>query len=102
MGKGEGFAELEWGILTEMGNLDANRVMVVTTVHDCQVYDGGASEPWKGLTEAQRGDAERHGSALLGRRGRALLQLGDHVLAQLDVSPARRGELIDAERRSAD
>lgn len=32
----------------------------------------------------------------------AALQLGDHVLAQLDVSPARRGELIDAERRSAD
>lgn len=32
----------------------------------------------------------------------AALQLGDHVLAQLDVSPALRGELIDAERRSAD
>lgn len=32
----------------------------------------------------------------------AALQLGDHVLAQLDVSPARRAELIDAERRSAD
>ena len=32
----------------------------------------------------------------------AALQLGDHVLARLDVSPARRGELIDAERRSAD
>ena len=55
VGKGEGFAELEWGILTEMGNLDATRVMVVTTVHDCQVYDGGASEPWRGLMEAQRG-----------------------------------------------
>ena len=55
VGKGEGFAELEWGILTEMGNLDADRVMVVTTVHDCQVYDGGVSEPWKGLAEAQRG-----------------------------------------------
>ncbi len=32
----------------------------------------------------------------------AALQLGDHVLAQLDVSPTRRDELIDAERRSAD
>jgi 5-formyltetrahydrofolate cyclo-ligase len=53
VGKGEGFAELEWGILTEMGNLDPRRVMVVTTVHDCQVYDGGIGEPWRGLMEAQ-------------------------------------------------
>ena len=39
VGKGEGFAELEWGILTEMGNLDARSVRVVTSVHDAQVVD---------------------------------------------------------------
>ena len=27
--------------------------MVVTTVHDCQVYDGGIGEPWRVLMEAQ-------------------------------------------------
>lgn len=32
----------------------------------------------------------------------AALQLGDHVLAQLEVSSVLRSELIDAERRSAD
>lgn len=50
VGKGEGFAELEWGILTQQGNLDANKVLVVTTVHDCQVLDEtGDKEPWKVL-----------------------------------------------------
>jgi len=39
VGKGEGFAELEWGILSLQGQLDAARVPVVTTVHDCQVVD---------------------------------------------------------------
>jgi len=39
VGKGEGFAELEWGILTEMRNLDPNRTLVVTTVHDLQVVN---------------------------------------------------------------
>ncbi len=61
VGKGEGFAELEWGILTEMGNLDADGVMVVTTVHDCQVYDGGFGEPWRGLTEEARRGRRRAG-----------------------------------------
>ena len=37
MGKGEGFAELEWGILSLMGNLDPATTLVVTTVHDVQV-----------------------------------------------------------------
>ena len=37
VGKGEGFAELEWGILSLQGNLDAQKTLVVTTVHDCQV-----------------------------------------------------------------
>lgn len=52
VGKGEGFAELEWGILTQQGNLDSNKVLVVTTVHDCQVLDEtGAEEPWTSLLE---------------------------------------------------
>ena len=38
-GKGEGFAELEWGILSLMGNLDPASCPVVTSVHDCQVVD---------------------------------------------------------------
>jgi 5-formyltetrahydrofolate cyclo-ligase len=37
VGKGEGFAELEWGILSLQGNLDAAKTLVVTTVHDEQV-----------------------------------------------------------------
>jgi len=53
VGKGEGFAELEWGILSEQGNLDASKVLVVTSVHDCQVFDGGAEEPWKSLMAQQ-------------------------------------------------
>jgi len=39
VGKGEGFAELEWGILSLQGNLDAAKTLVVTTVHDCQVVN---------------------------------------------------------------
>ena len=39
VGKGEGFAELEWGILSGQGNLDPETTLVVTTVHDCQVVD---------------------------------------------------------------
>ena len=39
VGKGEGFAELEWGILSAQGNLDAANCPVVTTCHDCQVVD---------------------------------------------------------------
>ena len=44
VGKGEGFAELEWGILSEMGNLDAAKTLVVTTVHDVQVVDDMPAE----------------------------------------------------------
>ena len=33
VGKGEGFAELEWGILSLQGNLDASKCLVATTVH---------------------------------------------------------------------
>eukprot|EP00980_Cylindrotheca_fusiformis_P007980 scaffold1697_cov120-Cylindrotheca_fusiformis.AAC.62 len=39
VGKGEGFAELEWGILSEQGNLDADTTLVVTTVHDEQIVN---------------------------------------------------------------
>ena len=39
VGKGEGFAELEWGILSLQGNLDAANTLVVTTVHDEQVVN---------------------------------------------------------------
>ena len=39
VGKGEGFAELEWGILSLQGNLDPSKTFVVTTVHDEQVVD---------------------------------------------------------------
>ncbi len=38
LGKGEGYAELEWGILAECGKVDEN-TPVVTTVHDVQVID---------------------------------------------------------------
>jgi 5-formyltetrahydrofolate cyclo-ligase len=49
VGKGEGFAELEWGILSAQGNLDPETCLVVTTVHDCQVIDNVEDMPedWK-------------------------------------------------------
>jgi len=39
VGKGEGFAELEWGILSLQGNLNADTTLVVTTVHDSQIVN---------------------------------------------------------------
>lgn len=39
VGKGEGFAELEWGILSAQGNLDPETTLVVTTVHDEQIVN---------------------------------------------------------------
>lgn len=39
VGKGEGFAELEWGILTLQGNINASWTPVVTTVHEEQIVD---------------------------------------------------------------
>jgi 5-formyltetrahydrofolate cyclo-ligase len=49
VGKGEGFAELEWGILSLQGNLDPESCLVVTTVHDCQVIDnvGDMPDDWR-------------------------------------------------------
>ncbi|GAX73690.1 hypothetical protein CEUSTIGMA_g1141.t1 [Chlamydomonas eustigma] len=38
LGKGEGFAELEYGMLRWMGAVDES-TLVVTTVHDCQVLE---------------------------------------------------------------
>ena len=36
IGKGEGFADLEYAMMASMGAVDENTV-IVTTVHDCQV-----------------------------------------------------------------
>jgi 5-formyltetrahydrofolate cyclo-ligase len=36
IGKGEGYSEIEYGILYERGLLDGN-VKILTTVHDCQI-----------------------------------------------------------------
>ncbi|OYT27158.1 MAG: 5-formyltetrahydrofolate cyclo-ligase [Thermoprotei archaeon ex4572_64] len=38
LGKGEGFAEIEWGILSELGKVN-EETPVVTTVHDLQVIN---------------------------------------------------------------
>ncbi|KAG2443222.1 hypothetical protein HYH02_009295 [Chlamydomonas schloesseri] len=48
LGKGEGFAELEYGILRYMGAIDEH-TLVVTTVHDCQVLEPGAIDVSKML-----------------------------------------------------
>jgi len=36
LGKGLGYAEIEWGLLVQTGMVD-DRTVVATTVHDCQV-----------------------------------------------------------------
>ena len=36
IGKGEGFADLEYAMMASMGAVDENTI-IVTTVHDCQV-----------------------------------------------------------------
>ncbi|XP_051884642.1 methenyltetrahydrofolate synthase domain-containing protein [Pristis pectinata] len=38
IGKGEGFADLEYSMMVSMGSIDEDTV-VVTTVHDCQLLD---------------------------------------------------------------
>lgn len=46
LGKGEGYSELEYGILVEYGRLNPN-VPIVTTVHDVQVVGNHIPlEPW--------------------------------------------------------
>lgn len=46
IGKGEGFADLEYGILKEMGSID-DSVPLVTSVHDCQVFEELPKELFK-------------------------------------------------------
>lgn len=38
IGDGEGFADLEYAILSKMNAVDENTILV-TTVHDCQILD---------------------------------------------------------------
>ncbi len=46
LGKGEGYSELEYGILVEYGKL-SHEVPIITTVHDVQVVDQHIPlEPW--------------------------------------------------------
>jgi 5-formyltetrahydrofolate cyclo-ligase len=37
IGKGEGYADLEFAMMMKMGAVDQNTV-IAATVHDCQVY----------------------------------------------------------------
>merc|ERR1712151_1257061 len=48
VGKGEGFAELEYGMLRLLGQIDEN-TPVVTSVHDCQVITENLPPPQIGL-----------------------------------------------------
>ncbi|ABU81543.1 5-formyltetrahydrofolate cyclo-ligase [Ignicoccus hospitalis] len=46
VGKGAGYGDLEFGILTELGLMDVN-VPIATTVHDVQVLEGPLpQDPW--------------------------------------------------------
>lgn len=45
VGKGEGYAELEYATLRQTGRIDAS-VPIATTVHDAQVVDAIPTEPW--------------------------------------------------------
>jgi 5-formyltetrahydrofolate cyclo-ligase len=45
VGKGEGYSELEFGILRELGKVDEN-TPIATTVHDIQIVDEVPSEPF--------------------------------------------------------
>jgi len=42
IGKGEGYSDLEWGVLSELGAVD-NATAVATTVHELSVLDGPGS-----------------------------------------------------------
>ncbi|XP_023236081.1 methenyltetrahydrofolate synthase domain-containing protein-like isoform X1 [Centruroides sculpturatus] len=46
IGKGEGYADMEYAMMRTMGAIDENTV-VVTTVHDCQVFDSLPSQLFK-------------------------------------------------------
>lgn len=45
VGKGEGYSELEFGILRELGKVDEN-TPIATTVHDIQIVNEVPSEPF--------------------------------------------------------
>jgi len=89
VGKGEGFAELEWGILSEQGNLDAENVLVVTTVHDCQVFDE-QFEPWKTLMKELRAEKEEDASDAITTVDTPFGELTQHdVPVDIIVTPTR-------------
>ena len=52
VGKGEGYSDLEWGVLSELGAVDADTT-VATTVHERQVVDESPSplDPSAGLPD---------------------------------------------------
>lgn len=39
IGKGEGYADLEFSILSSIGAIDARKTIVITIIHDCQLFD---------------------------------------------------------------
>jgi 5-formyltetrahydrofolate cyclo-ligase len=43
IGKGEGYSDLEWGVLSELGAVDRGATAVATTVHELSVLDGPES-----------------------------------------------------------
>ncbi|RLG77871.1 MAG: 5-formyltetrahydrofolate cyclo-ligase, partial [Thermoprotei archaeon] len=45
LGKGEGYSEIEWGILSEFGKVNSE-TPIVTTVHDLQIVPEIPSDPW--------------------------------------------------------
>ena len=38
IGKGEGYADLEFGMLCEMGSYDPTNCTIISIVHDCQLF----------------------------------------------------------------
>ena len=45
LGKGEGYSEIEWGILSEFGKVNSE-TPILTTVHDLQIVREIPSDPW--------------------------------------------------------
>lgn len=39
IGKGEGYADLEFAILSSIKAIDTRRTIVITIIHDCQLFD---------------------------------------------------------------
>ena len=52
VGKGEGFAELEYGVMRMLQCVD-EKTLVVTTVHDCQVVEEGVPPPQEASKEVE-------------------------------------------------